>query len=127
MTLKPLDRHRVPVPFGANVNDPNNTYCFLCNIVTGADRNDYDNHMEKEHQTIQYTPVNKDVVPDIEDPNRHCKACDVQFRSPETYHYHFKTIHQIGIDEEKYMNEEDTPEKHPEVFICEICRYPFKG
>lgn len=104
--LQPLLTHPKYVPdmelTAADIkNDSTNTFCVICKLLF-SHRDRYRHHMlkhkERGNKPIKgKSKINPNIVPDVDDPDFHCKSCDYKFSCKSGYRSHLRKIHEMNL------------------------------
>ncbi|KAI9342438.1 hypothetical protein BD770DRAFT_398694 [Pilaira anomala] len=125
-----------PVP---DINDPN-LHCSVCDH-TFDERPRYHRHLRDIHGIFKPTtsagftqlPPLQIIIPDINDPNYYCSACDMAYPSKEIFRAHLIKIHAMVDDKKKEttVNKRKTPPKdlepeiNTETLYCNVCEHTY--
>jgi hypothetical protein len=144
MKLEPLvKRYRVGYNLQADeipdVNDPN-CYCRACHHEYTCIWS-FRRHLQTIHK-MKLEPlvrrpcpkriINPDIIPDVNDPNYDCRACNHEYADKRSYRRHLQTIHKMKLEPlakrphpKRKIESDIVPDVNDPNYNCRACNYKF--
>lgn len=122
-----------------NPDDNANNHCSSCNWTLST-KYVYRSHLKAAHKMtlprLKYTrpTPNKNILPDISDPNLYCKSCQVKFKTLKLYRKHLRRVHGIAllslgkraISFDSTISSDDTQDQS-NTTACAICKFQYSS